>query len=238
MAQNKFEIGITVGVGHDMQTRSNDYNLTGPLYIPAQNKNSILHIATPYQYTLKTCYNVNSNFGLLLNVGTNNRALKYWSLDDRIEPYTYRNDKINLGIRTFHVEPGVRLQGEISTKLNIFLDQTFGLGFGKSSPSSALTKDHPQAELIYLNDRQVAVLVNVSNENPIISLNSTLGMEYKLFHNTYLSVGLKYVNEISNSNSLIIWQYDLIEDRKTGSYIPYDLEFKTLFTEIGIKHRL
>ncbi len=237
-AQSKFEISLTTGIGYDFQTRSNDYNVTGPLYIPALNGNSILHIEKPYQYTLKAAYRINENFAVLFGLGTTNRALRYWSLDQKIEPYTYRNDKIKLGIRSYNIEPGVRFQSELNSKLSIFWDQTFGIGFGKSSPRSGLTKDHSQAELIYLNDRQVGVLVNVSFENPIISINCNFGIEYNMFKNVFLTIGLKYINEINNGNDLIIWQYDLIEDRKTGSYSPYDLEFKTLLTEIGIKYRL
>ena len=237
-AQSKFEISLTTGIGYDFQTRSNDYNLTGPLYIPALNGNSILHIEKPYQYTIKTAYRIKDNFGVLLGLGTTNRALRYWSLDQQIEPYTYINDKIKLGIRTYNIEPGVRFQSQLDRKINIFWDQTFGIGFGKSSPRFGLTKDHSQAELIYLNDKQVGALVNVSFENPIISINSNFGIEYKLFKNIFLTIGLKYINEISNGNDLIIWQYDLIEDRKTESYSPYDLEFKTILTEIGIRYRL
>jgi hypothetical protein len=238
IGQNKFEFSLTLGVGYDFQTRSNNYNLTGPLYIPAQNDNSILHIEKPYQYTLKTSYRLNENFGLLMNVGTTNRALRYWSIDSRIEPYTFQNDKIDLGIRTYHVEPGIRLQSMLSEKLNIFWDQTFGIGFGRSSPRFDLDKEHPQAELIYLQDKQVGALVNVSIENPIISINSTIGMEYKLFANTFLVFGLKYINEIGNGNDLLIWEYNLQEDRKTGAYSPYDMEFKSIYTELGIKYRL
>lgn len=233
-AQNKFEVSLSTGIGYDFQTRSNDYNLTGPLYIPANGENSILHIEKPYQHTLKVAYNFNENFGLLMGLGTTNRALRYWSLDDRIEPYSYRNDKIHLGIRTYHIEPGIRLRGKLNTNLNIFWNQTFGIGFGKSSPRSSLTKDHPQAELIFLQNQQVGALVNVNIENPIISINSNLGMEYRLFKNTFLTIGIKYINELSNGNDLILWQYDLAEDRKTGAYTPYDLEFKSIFTEIGI----
>lgn len=238
VAQNKFEFGITLGIGYDFQTRSNDYNLTGPLYIPALNDNSILHIEKPYQYTFKSSYRFNDNFGLLANIGITNRALRYWSLDERIEPYSYRNDKIDLGIRTINTEIGVRFQSELSSKLNLFWDQTFGVGFGKSSPTNSLTKDHPQAELIYLNDKQVGVLVNVNLQDPIISINSSFGMEYKLFKKVYLSIGLKFINEVSHGNDLILWQYDLNADSITGAYSPYDLEFKTLLSEIGLKYRL
>jgi hypothetical protein len=101
-----------------------------------------------------------------------------------------------------------------------------------------LTKDHPQAELIYLQNQQVGVLVNVNIENPIFSINSNLGMEYRLFKNTFLMIGLKYINEVSNGNNLILWQYDLTRDIKTGAYAPYDLEFKSIFTEFGIKYEL
>ena len=237
-AQNKFEVSLSTGIGYDFQTRSNDYNLTGPIYIPANSESSILHIEKPYQHTLKVAYSFNDNFGLVMGLGTTNRALRYWSLDDRVEPYSYRNDKINLGIRTYQIEPGIRLRGKLSDNLNIFWDQTFGIGFGKSSPSSGLTKDHPQAELIYLQNQQVGVLVNVNMEVPIISINSNLGMEYRLFRNTFLIIGLKYINEVSNGNDLILWQYDLAKDRRTGAYAPYNLEFKSIFTEIGIKYRL
>ena len=236
--QNKFEFNLIIGVGYDFQTRSNDYNLTGPLYIPAQNDNSILHIEKPFQYTLKTSYRLNENFGLLMNLGTTNRALRYWSLDSQIEKYTFQNDKIDLGIKTFHFEPGIRFQSKLSEKLNIFWDQTFGVGFGKSSPRFDLDKDHPQAELIYLQDQQVGALVNVNIENPIISINSSIGMNYKLFKNTFLVFGLKYINEVSNGNDLIIWEYNLLENRKTGAYNPYDMEFKSIFTEFGITYRL
>lgn len=237
-AQSKFEVSLSTGIGYDFQTRSNDYNLTGPLYIPANGENSILHIDKPYQHTIKGAYHFNDNFGLVIGFGTTNRALRYWSLDNRFEPYSYRNDKINLGIRTYHIEPGIRLRSKLGNNLNIFWDQTFGIGFGKSSPRSSLTKDHPQAELIYLQDQQVGVLVNVSIENPIISINSNLGMEYRVFKNIFLMLGLKFINEVSNGNDLILWQYDLDEDNKSGAYSPYDLEFKTIFTEIGIKYKL
>ena len=238
VAQNKFEFGITMGIGYDFQTRSNDFNLTGPLYIPALNDNSILHIEKPYQYTIKTSYRFNDNFGFLANIGVTNRALRYWSLDERIEPYSYRNDKIDLGIRIFTTEIGVRFQSELSSKLNLYWDQSFGIGFGKSSPTNSLTKDHPQAELIYLNDKQVGVLVNVNIEAPIISINSSFGIDYKVHKKLFLSIGLKFINEVSNGNDLILWQYDLNADRITGGYSPYDLEFKTLFSEIGLKYRL
>lgn len=237
-AQNKFEFSITTGIGYDFQTRSNDFNLTGPLYIPANGENSILHIEKPYQQTVKAAYLFNHNFGLVLGLGTTNRALRYWSLDDRVEPYSFRNDKINLGIRTYHIESGITLQSKLSNKLYLYWDQTFGIGFGKSSPRSSLTKDHPQAELIYLQNQQVGVLVNVNIENPIISINSNFGMEYRLLKNTFLKIGLKYINEISNGNDLILWQYDLVEDRKSSAYSPYDLEFKTVLTEIGVKYKL
>jgi len=237
-AQSKFEIGLTSGIGYDFQTRSNDFNLTGPLYIMANGDNSILHIEKPYQFTLKTVYNFNDNFGLVLHVGTSNRALRYWSLDGRVEPYSFRNDKINLGIRSFYVDPGIKLGSKLSDKLGIFWHQTFGIGFGKSSPFSSLTKDHPQAELIYLQNQEVGVLVNVNLESPIISINSNFGLEYELFKNTFLSVSLKYINEISNGNDLILWQYDLSEDRRVGGYTPYDLEFKTILTEIGITYKM
>jgi hypothetical protein len=51
-------------------------------------------------------------------------------------------------------------------------------------------------------------------------------------------IGLKYINEVSNGNNLILWQYDLTRDIKTGAYAPYDLEFKSIFTEFGIKYEL
>jgi hypothetical protein len=238
IGQSRFEFSLSTGIGYDFQTRSNDYNLTGPLYIPANGENSILHIEKPYQHTLKAAYHFNDNFGLVVGLGTSNRALRYWSLDDRVEPYSYWNDKINLGIRSYHIEPGIRLRSKLSNNLNIFWDQTFGIGFGKSSPRSSLTKDHPQAELIYLQNQQVGVLVNVNIENPIFSINSNLGMEYRLFKNTFLMIGLKYINEVSNGNNLILWQYDLTRDIKTGAYAPYDLEFKSIFTEFGIKYEL
>ena len=63
-------------------------------------------------------------------------------------------------------------------------------------------------------------------------------MEYKLFANTFLVFGLKYINEIGNGNDLLIWEYNLQEDRKTGAYSPYDMEFKSIYTELGIKYRL
>lgn len=237
-AQNKWEVSLSTGIGYDFQTRSNDSNLTGPLFIPANGENSILHIEKPYRHTLKVAYYSNDNFGLVLGLGRTNRALRYWSLDDRVEPFSFRNDKIKLGIRSYHIEPGIKLRGKLSNKLNFYWEQTFGIGFGKSSPVFSLTKEHVQAELIYLQNQQVGILVNVNLESPIISINSNLGIEYRLFKNTTLVIGLKYINEVSNGNDLILWQYDLDEDRRSGGYTPYDLEFKSIFTEIGIKYEI
>ena len=170
--QTKFSIELNSGIGYDFQTRSNTYNLTGPLIIPSPIKSSILHIDKPIQYSFGIGYELNENLNLLIDLGQTSRALRYWSVDTIITSTTFQNDKLNLKIRNYFVDFGVRFTTNTTSRLNIFWDQTFGIGFGKSSPRYTLTKEDPQAELIYLNDRRVAALVNVSFENPIMSINS------------------------------------------------------------------
>jgi len=237
-AQSKIEIGVTSGIGHDFQTRSNDFNLTGPLFIPASGTSSILHIEKPYFVNLDLTYQFNKTLGLVLNLGTTNRALKYWSLDSENLPTTFSNDKIDLGIRTYNIEPGLKFQGDISDKLNFYWIQSFGIGFGHSSPRSTLTKEHKQAELIFLQNQQSGVLVNVNQDDLIISINSAFGVGYQLFNRVRLNIGLRFINEVSNGNRLIIWGYDIESDEKSGGYTPYDMEFKTIYTTIGLSYQL
>ena len=239
-AQNKIAIDVNYGVGYDFQTRSNDYNLYGPLIIPSQLKHSILHIEKPYHFSMLFSFKLAENLSFNMNLGKTTRALRYWSIDDSNEDYSSRNDKIDLSISTFNIEPGLRFSTNMDSRINFYWDQSIGVAIGRSSstPAGGLSKDSKQAELIYLHDKQEAYLVNVNMGIPTLSIISSVGIEYKLFDRLNLIVGMKYVNEVSNGNNIFIWQYNSESDRPTGAYTPYDLEFKSLYSELGLRYKL
>jgi hypothetical protein len=237
---DNFSISAHYGVGYDLSTSSDDYNISGPFYIPSDIESSIVRIQTPLRYGIGMDYGLNAHLSFGLGYGRTTRALRYWSLNETLIEETCIDCKLDLGIAQNNIRARVKFATDTESKLNFHLSTGLGISWMRHSLKHGLTAQDSQAEVLLTNDVEYSLLQVYNNGRGPKSFGSltALGINYELTSKLFLEVELAFDHEFVNKSELIIHSYDPDTDQTLGQYSPYDLEFKSLYTMLGLRYRL
>ena len=82
-------------------------------------------------------------------------------------------------------------------------------------------------------EERLLQVYNAKNEQTL-SINTAFGVEYRLNKMMSLQFDISFENEINNNSELLVYGYNS-STKDTGAYTPYDLEFKTLYSSVGLR---
>lgn len=240
---DKLSIGFQFGVGYDIQQQAKSYTTFNTEFIiPSNIRPSVMRIGNPKLYNVDVNLDLNKNIKLHLSYGKNNRKLMYESFDSVGSQDNCLECKLKLGISQNNIFFGFKFQSDFDSRLNYYFCPSVGFIWIKPSSFYDISIHDPQTELFSINDEKNWYLLHVYQGNDFseygtLSLSYKFGISYRLYEKLFLEFELNYNNELINGSRLIIWGYDKINDTKAFGYAPYDIEFKSLFTNIGLNYK-
>lgn len=222
-----------VGIGRDFETRSGQYYASLDLFM--RGKPSFIRIQAPFIYGLRLGWQFNEFFVLELGFNRITRSMKYYS-NSTEGCYDCRTQS---GIHQSYIPLGIKFQNVFNGKLGIEFGFGGALAFHDGANRYYATSESPGASVITINEYEDRLIfVNKNLEGFIISLYASIGATYYFTKNVGLQLSIRYINELLNDNYLVLQEYDRPSASKLIRYRAYDIQFHSLYLNLGLTFRL
>lgn len=222
-----------IGIGRDFETRSGQYYASLDLFTNGQP--SFIRIQAPLKYGLRLGWQFNEFFILELGFNRITRGMKYYSNNTE----GCYNCTTSTGIHQSYIPLGVKFQNVFNGKLGIEFGFGGALAFHDGGTRYYATSETPGASVITINDGEDRLIfVAKEQQGFIISLYASIGVTYYFTKNIGLQLSMQYINELLNENGLILYEYDKPSTSKLARYRDYDLQFHSLYLNLGLTFRL